>query len=262
MSTEKTTEPTFEDVISRLKEICHLTSDAQVAMLLRLDRGNMSRLKQSNKIPEDRIKAFCYDTGASFEWLTTGTGDIKKGGVRAIDGYQGSLVVRCALKLAPLLFVRPGELRHAEWQEFDLDGASWDIPAGKMKMKLPHLVPLPCQAVTILRELQPLTGGGRWLFPSVRSRVAPMSENTVNAALRNLGFGKEVITGHGFRAMARTILDEVLGIRPDYIEQQLAHVVRDPLGRAYNRTAHLVARRAMMQQWADYLDGLKAGSGV
>ena len=177
--------------------------------------------------------------------------------LRAIDGYTGTLLVRCALKLAPMLFVRPGELRHAEWAEFDLDAAQWDIPAEKMKMKLPHLVPLPSQAVELLKELKPLTGGGRYLFPSIRSITRPMSENTITSALRYLGFEKEVITGHGFRAMARTILDEVLHVRPDFIEHQLAHAVRDPNGRAYNRTAHLEARRAMMQQWADYLDELR-----
>ena len=176
--------------------------------------------------------------------------------LRAINCYTGTLAVRSALKLAPMLFVRPGELRHAEWAEFDLEAARWDIPANKMKMKEPHLVPLPSQALEILRELQPLTGGGKYLFPSNRSPLRPMSENTVNAALRYLGFGKELITGHGFRAMARTILDEVLGVRPDFIEHQLAHAVRDPNGRAYNRTAHLEARRAMMQQWADYLERL------
>lgn len=180
--------------------------------------------------------------------------------LRGIAGYTGSLATRTALQLAPMLFVRPGELRHAEWSEFDLDEATWNIPASKMKMKEPHLVPLPSQAVALLRELRPQTGDGRYLFPSNRSRLRPMSENTINAALRYLGFGKDLITGHGFRAMARTILDEVLGVRPDFIEHQLAHAVRDPNGRAYNRTAHLGARRAMMQQWADYLDGLKGVS--
>ncbi|MBA4421479.1 MAG: integrase [Syntrophus sp. (in: bacteria)] len=182
--------------------------------------------------------------------------------LRAIDGYQGHFVVKCALRLAPILFVRPGELRHAEWAEIDLDESVWNIPASKMKMKEPHLVPLPDQAVEILRELQPLTGSGRYVFPSVRSVTKPISENTINAALRYMGYAKETMTGHGFRAMARTILDEVLHIRPDYIEHQLAHAVRDPNGRAYNRTAHLEERRKMMQTWSDYLDGLKAGAVV
>ncbi len=186
--------------------------------------------------------------------------------LRAIDGYDGTPAVRAALKLAPLVFVRPGELRQAEWAEFDLDAtdankkpvAVWNIPASRMKMRQPHLVPLSTQAVAILRELQPLTGRGRYVFPGGRSPKRPMSNNAVNAGLRRMGFDSETMTGHGFRAMARTILDEVLGFRPDWIEHQLAHAVRDPNGRAYNRTAHLVERRKMMSRWANYLDGLKA----
>ncbi len=177
----------------------------------------------------------------------------------AMDDFKGSFVVRCALKLAPLVFVRPGELRHAEWSEIDFDTAEWNIPAQRMKMKEPHLVPLSMQALEILKELHPLTSNSRYLFPSIRTNIRPMSENTVNAALRRLGYTSNDMTGHGFRAMARTILDEVLGFRPDFIEHQLAHAVRDPNGRAYNRTAHLSERRKMMQQWADYLDGLKFG---
>jgi integrase len=180
----------------------------------------------------------------------------------AIDGYAGSFVVKCALQLAPLLFVRPGELRQAEWSEVDLDTGEWTIPAGKMKMGLPHLVPLSVQAIAILKELYALTGRGKFLFPSHRSSARPMSNNAVNAALRRMGFDKETMTGHGFRAMARTILDEVLAQRPDIVEHQLAHAVKDPLGRAYNRTSHLPERRRMMQLWADYLDGLKQGAKV
>jgi len=182
--------------------------------------------------------------------------------LRALDGYQGGFVVKCALRLAPLLFVRPGELRHAEWSEINLDEAVWNIPAHKMKMKQAHIVPLCNQVIEILKELQEYTGAGRYAFPSVRTHARPMSENTVNAALRHAGYDKDTMTGHGFRAMARTILDEVLHIRPDYIEHQLAHAVRDPNGRAYNRTAHLEERRKMMQTWADYLDGIKAGALV
>jgi integrase len=187
----------------------------------------------------------------------------KKAGklLRAIDSYQGSFVVQCALKLAPLVFVRPGELRHAEWEEIDLENAEWNIPGSKMKMKEPHLVPLSRQAIEILTELKKLTGAGRYVFPG-RTSERPMSDNAILAALRNMGYAKEEMSGHGFRAMARTILDEVLQIRPDFIEHQLAHAVRDPNGRAYNRTAHLTERRKMMQQWADYLDGLKAGGKV
>lgn len=177
--------------------------------------------------------------------------------LRSIDAYHGSLVTRCALQLAPLLFVRPGELRQAEWAEFDLDAGQWNIPAERMKMREPHLVPLASQAVAILRELHALTGQSRYVFPSARSKQRPMSNNAVLSALRRMGYAKDEMSGHGFRAMARTILDEVLHVRPDYIEHQLAHAVRDPNGRAYNRTAHLSARKAMMQQWADYLDRLR-----
>jgi integrase len=182
--------------------------------------------------------------------------------LRAIDGYQGSFVTRCALQLAPLLFVRPGELRHAEWAEFDLDAGQWNLPAEKMKMREPHLVPLAPQAVAILRELHALTGGGRYLFPSARGPQRPMSDNAVLSALRRMGYANDEMSGHGFRAMARTVLDEVLHFRPDYIEHQLAHAVKDPNGRAYNRTAHLAERRKMMAAWADYLDTLKAGGNV
>ncbi len=183
--------------------------------------------------------------------------------LRAIDGYQGTLVVKCALKLAPLVFLRPGELRKAEWSEIDLEHAEWNIPADRMKMREPHLVPLSSQALAILRELHALSGRGKFVFPGERSRERPMSNNSVNAALRRMGYDTRAeITGHGFRAMARTILDEVLGVRPDFIEHQLAHAVRDPNGRAYNRTAHLAERRKMMQQWADYLESLKTGAQV
>lgn len=182
--------------------------------------------------------------------------------LRAIDGFTGTFVVKCALQLAPMLFVRPGELRRAEWAEFNLDAALWSIPAEKMKMRQAHLVPLPVQAIAILKALHPLTGGGTYLFPCLRSPLLPMSENTVNASLRRLGFDKDEITGHGFRAMARTMLHEILHFNPDAIEAQLAHAVPDRLGRAYNRTTHLAERKKMMQTWADYLDGLKAGAQV
>lgn len=182
--------------------------------------------------------------------------------LRAIDGYQGSFVTKCALRLAPYLFVRPGELRQMEWAQVDLEAAEWNIPAEKMKIRQPHLVPLARQSIEILRELQPLTGAGKYVFPNPRTANRPMSNNGVLSALRRMGFEKEEMTGHGFRAMARTILDEVLQFRADFIEHQLAHAVRDPNGRAYNRTAHLAERRSMMQTWADYLDGLKAGAKV
>jgi integrase len=187
----------------------------------------------------------------------------KVGGLlRAIDGYEGSFVTKCALKLAPLLFVRPIELRKMEWAEIDLEAAEWNIPAEKMKTGHPHLVPLARQSIATLKEIQPLTGAGRYVFPSPRTSKRPMSNNGVLSALRRMGFEKDEMTGHGFHAMARTILDEVLKVRPDFIEHQLAHAVRDPLGRAYNRTSFLDERREMMQTWSDYLDGLKAGAKV
>lgn len=155
-----------------------------------------------------------------------------------------------------MFFVRPGILRQAEWSEMDLNKAEWNIPAKKMKMGLPHLVPLSKQALAILQDLPRFTGTGQYLFSSALTNKRPMSDNTINAALKRLGYPSSEITSHGFRATARTILDEVLGFRPDIIEHQLAHIVRDPLGRAYNRTSHLPLRVEMMQKWADYLDTL------
>jgi integrase len=182
--------------------------------------------------------------------------------LKAIDGFYGTPVVRAALRLSPLLFVRPGELRHMEWSEINWDEERWEIPAEKMKLRLPHIVPLCTQALEILRELQPFTGRGKYVFPGARGASRPLSENAVRVALRTLGFTNEQMTPHGFRAMARTILDEVLGYRVDWIEHQLAHAVKDANGRAYNRTSHLKDRKKMMQGWADYLDSLKSGSNV
>lgn len=184
------------------------------------------------------------------------------GVLRAIDTYEGTLIVRCALRLAPLVSVRPGELRHAEWTDVDLETAEWRYTVSKTNTR--HVVPLSGQAIEILRELHALTGGGRYVFPSARNPNGdrPMSDNAILSAMRRMGIDKDEMSGHGFRAMARTILDEVLGFRPDFIEHQLAHAVRDTNGRAYNRTAHLSERRKMMQEWADYLDKLKAGAEI
>lgn len=182
--------------------------------------------------------------------------------MRSIFDYNGNPYTVAALKLTPLVFVRPGELRTAEWSEIDLEAAEWRIPGNKMKMKVDHLVPLSTQAVEILRGIKLVTGHGRFVFPSLRTGERPMSENTINAALRGMGYSKEVHTAHGFRATARTIMDEVLSQRVDLIEHQLAHAVKDPNGRAYNRTAHLPARKVMMQVWADYLDKLRLGADV
>lgn len=181
--------------------------------------------------------------------------------LRDIDAYEGSFVTRCALRLAPLVFVRPGELRHAEWSEINLDHAEWRIPAEKMKARTMHIVPLSKQAVEIMRELHALTGQGKYLFPSVRTSVRPMSENTVNAALRRLGYAKDEMTGHGFRSMASTILNEQ-GWNRDAIERQLAHAERNSVRAAYNYAEFLPERRKMMQAWADYLDALRSGAKI
>jgi len=175
----------------------------------------------------------------------------------AIDEYQGTPTVTAALKLAPLLFCRPGELRALEWSEINWEEQRIELPAAKMKMREPHIIPLASQAVAILRELGPLTGRFRYAFPSPRGASRCMSENAVRVALRNMGYDNDTMTGHGFRAMARTLLDEVLGERVEWIEHQLAHSVRDANGTAYNRTKHLPQRTAMMQRWADYLDNLR-----
>jgi integrase len=181
--------------------------------------------------------------------------------LRAINGYRGQPATEYALKLAPLLFVRPGELRKAEWRELDFDRAEWRIPAARMKMREQHVVPLSRQAVELLRDLHCLTGSRCLLFPSLRSVTRPISENTINAALRRLGFSKDEMTAHGFRAMASTCLNEQ-GWHPDVIELQLAHAERDEVRGAYNRAQRLDDRRKMMQAWADYLDGLRAGGNV
>lgn len=181
--------------------------------------------------------------------------------LRALNGYQGTFVTKCALRLAPLVFVRPGELRQAEWTEFNLDVQEWRIPAERMKMRAPHIVPLSTQAVSILRALQAVTGTGKYLFPGARSLARPMSENTVNAALRRLDYRTDEMTGHGFRSMASTLLNEA-GWNRDAIERQLAHAERDAVRAAYNYAEYLPERRKMMQAWADWLDGLAAGGSV
>jgi integrase len=190
--------------------------------------------------------------------------------LRAIDDFKGSFIVKCALQLAPLVFVRPGELRHAEWKEINFDAAEWNIPIEKMKLSTReknkrkgdfHCVPLSRQAIEILKGIQPLSGRSSYVFPGARSYLRPMSEAALTAAIHRMGYQGEM-TWHGFRAVARTMLDEVLEFRPDFIEHQLAHSVRDALGRAYNRTSHMAERRKMMQTWADYLDGLRTGAKV
>ena len=178
----------------------------------------------------------------------------------AIRNYQGSPAVMAALKLSPLLFCRPGELRHLEWKEVKFKETRIELPAEKMKVGEPHIIPLATQAIEILKDLHLITGRGKYVFPSARGASRPLSDNGVRTALRTLGYTNEQISPHGFRAMARTILDEVLNFPLDWIEHQLAHAVRDPNGRAYNRTKHISQRQQMMQTWADYLDGLASGN--
>jgi len=237
------------DTAHRLKQLCGQVFRYAVAT------GSAER-----DVTQDLKGALAKPVSSNFSAIT----EPKQAGglLRSIFAYTGHPCTLAALKLSPLVFVRPGELRQAEWAEIDLEAAEWRIPGSKMKMKVDHLVPLSAQAVEILRSVQPMSGHGRYVFPSLRTGERPMSENTVNAALRGMGYAKEVHTAHGFRAMARTIMDEVLGERVDLIEHQLAHAVKDANGRAYNRTAHLPARRVMMQTWADYLDKLRTGAEV
>ena len=183
--------------------------------------------------------------------------------LRAIDGFDGQPTTRAALRLAAYVFVRPGELRHAEWKEFDLDNAVWIIPGEKMKMRRPHRVPLARQPLAVLRELREITGNGRWLFPSVRSFERPISENTLNAALRRLGYNSEAMSTHGFRGMAATRLNEMGSWNADAIERQLAHQETNAVRRAYTHRAEYWAERViMMQAWADYLDQLRDSGKV
>ena len=181
--------------------------------------------------------------------------------LRVIDAYSGGLIVRCALRIAPMVFVRPGELRRAEWSEIDFDKAEWVIPGIRMKMKEKHIVPLSRQALEILRELHPLTEESRYIFPSPRTFDRPMSDNAILAALRSMGYTGDMMTGHGFRSMASTLLNEQ-GWNRDAIERQLAHAERDEIRAAYNYAQHLPERKKMMQAWADYLDSLRKGADV
>ena len=258
------------------KPVAELTAAELLAALRRIEeRGNLDMAHRTLQVC-GRVLRYAVATGRAdhdVSWHLRGAfpavkrrhyaaiTDPKEVGplLRLLDGYTGTLPVRCALRLAPLLFVRPGELRRAEWADIDLDVGEWRYTV--TKTDTPHVVPLARQAVEILRELHPLTGHHRYVFPNARypQRERMMSESTLWGAFRALDIPPERMSPHGFRAMARTILDEVLGSRPDFIEHQLAHAVRDPNGRAYNRTAFLPERHRMMQAWADYLDRLRAG---
>lgn len=232
------------DSAHRVKQLCGQVFRFAVASDL-VERDVTADLKGALAPPKRRNYAAITDAKRAAQLM------------RSIYGYEGHPYAIAALKLSALLFVRPGELRAAEWREIDMESAEWRIPGAKMKMKIDHVVPLCTQAMEILRDLERMTGHAQYVFPSIRSDDRCMSENTVNAALRSMGYPNDVMTAHGFRAMARTILDEVLGERVDLIEHQLAHAVIDPNGRAYNRTAHLSARVAMMQRWGNYLDKIR-----
>jgi integrase len=260
------------------RPIAELTAPELLAVLRRIDRRGARYTAHRVRSEVSRVFRFAIATGratndpaqsligaippAVEKHMPAITEPTKVGEMlRAFDAFSGTFSVQCALRLAPMLFVRPGELRGAEWAAIDLDKGEWRYQVSKTKTD--HLVPLATQAVAILRELHALTGRGRYVFPSARTSSRPMSDAAINAALRRLGYDtKTEITGHGFRAMARTILHEELHHKPEVIEHQLAHSVPDVLGTAYNRTKFLKERRAMMQTWADYLDRLKAGAVV
>ncbi len=238
----------YVETAHRVKQICGQIFRYAVATG-RMERDPAADLKGALPPPKSKRMASIIDP--------KGVGGL----LRAIDDYNGSIVTQHALKLGVLTFVRPGELRHAEWDEVNLEVAEWRIPAKKMKMKTPHIVPLSKQATAILEGIQPVTGQGKYVFPSERTYSRPMSENTVNAALRRMGYTKNEITGHGFRSMASTLLHEQ-GWKSDIIERQLAHQERNKVKAAYNHAEHLSERKKMMQAWADYLDALKKGAEV
>jgi len=254
---------TAQEVLSALRRIesrgRHETAHRVRALAGRVFRYAVATGRAQHDVAADLIGALAPVKSKNFASVIdpVRVGEL----MRAIHGYSGHPVTALALKLAPLVFVRPGELRAAEWTEFDLVNAEWRIPGERMKMGDPHLVPLSRQALAILRELQPLARGGKYLFPSLRTRDRPMSDNTINAALRRMGYTSEEQTGHGFRSMASTLLNEQ-GFPPDVIELQLAHTERNKVRAAYNKAQRLPERRKMMQAWADYLDALRAGGNV
>ena len=230
------------EVAHRVKQICGQVFRYGIATG-RADRDISADLKGALMPTKSKNLSAITDPGKVGELL------------RAIDGYGGQFITKCA---APLVFLRPRELRHAEWSEIDIDDYTWKIPSEKMKMRRHHIVPLSFQAADVLREIEPLTGDGKYVFPSVRTSSRPMSENTVLAALRRMGFEKHEMCGHGFRAMASTLLHEN-GWASHLIELQLAHTERNSVKAAYNHAEHLEHRRRMMQWWADYLDELRGG---
>jgi integrase len=254
---------TAQDVLAALKRIeargRHETAHRVRALAGRVFRYAVATGRAQHDVAADLKDALAPVKSKNFASVTN---PVRVGELmRAIHGYSGQPVTALALKLAPVVFVRPGELRAAEWSEFDLANAEWRIPAARMKMGEAHIVPLARQALAILRELEGLAKGGRYVFPSLRTRDRPMSDNTINAALRRLGYTSEEQTGHGFRSTASTLLNEQ-GFPPDVIELQLAHTERNKVRAAYNKAQRLPERRKMMQAWADYLDGLRLGGDV
>ena len=246
--------PDFLDVLRRLESHGHLytAKRANIACSLVMRFAVATGLAEIDPLPSLRGSMKAYK-GKHLAAIT----DPKEVGrlLRAIWSYPGSFVVACALKIAPYVFVRPGELQHAKWADINFESCEWRYTASKTDT--PHIVPLAPQVMEILRELHPLTGKGEWVFPHMWYKGEPMGKTTILAALRSMGIERDEMTAHGFRATARTLLDEVLGERYDLIEHQLAHMVRDPNGRAYNRTVHLAERKRMMSRWANYLDGLR-----
>lgn len=258
-------------------QISEITAPAVLAVLERIERRGTADTAHRAKQNIGQVMRYAVATGRTMydptPSLRGALAPIRKqhfaaltepeeiaGLLRVMDGYRGSPIVKSALRIAPLVFVRPGELRHMQWADIDLDKSLWKFIASKTNQA--HIVPLSTQVIEALQELHLLTGGGKYVFPSTRSQTRPMSENTVNAALKRLGIDtQKEITGHGFRAMARTVLAEHHDYPAEVIEMQLAHAVRDPLGRAYNRTQHIKQRTQMMQVWADYLDEIRQIKG-
>jgi integrase len=250
-----------QELLSALRKI-ESRGAFDIARRARTTAGQIFRYAISSGLCENDISAGLRDAlkeKPSVVHRAAITDSVEFGNLlNAIYTYQGTPTVCAALKLSALLFQRPGEIRHMEWSEIDWENEVWSIPAEKMKMDRDHIVPLSSQSLTVLTELHPLTGSGRYVFPSQRGPSRPLSDNGVRTALRTMGYDNQTMSAHGFRASARTLLDEALHIRVDYIEHQLAHAVKDPTGRAYNRTKFLKERKHMMQKWADYADSLRA----
>ncbi len=253
----------IKDVVDRVKSRGTIEAARRILTIVRQVETYAVLTDRNHFIVSQALRGYLPPTSKTRKHMSAVTDPREFSEIlRIIDGYQGSFIIQCALKLLPMLFCRPGELRHLEWADVDFESKQIIIPAAKMKMRADHIIPLSRQAVDIISTLQKLTGGCRYLFPSARTLDRCMSDNALNAAYRRMGIDGQTLVAHGFRASARTILHEVLHIDPFVIEAQLAHRVPDALGAAYNRTHHLDERRRMMQRWADFLDSLKAGAKI